>query len=321
MKRGIKKSLEQGEKPKNEIVVQPIAAWCWLASNDHELTENGSFSREKGELDWVRSQVASAIDVWEVKPIAPSVSNADSTRVSKQRGLSSPSILSHPMLRSLSPTEPPSMIFVASSNRNDPIDRAVAELKTRYPDAAIRLVLGEWWSGHRRTWPVAKDLVSAYWYQCHDLILPEILSANRIAMESSSIAGMALVVSDDSSMRQMWLDLLPGLGFQAFAAFDTDRLPEGKADVVIFDQADASRSSDLDSLVDTNNALAVHSEKVAVLRRTYPQAKIVVCFDFPRWNRVRSCIEAGADIIVGKPFRLEGLWSILNKSMPFPINL
>jgi hypothetical protein len=109
----------------------------------------------------------------------------------------------------------------------------------------------------------------------------------------------------------MWLDVLPGLGFQSFAVCGTEALPEGQVDAVLFDPKDAQRQLDRETTAGDDLGKAALSESVAILRRTYPCSKIVVCLGFPRWDEVSRMIESGADLIVGKPFRLEGLSKIL----------
>ncbi len=290
VKRGRKKSSSVGETMENSSQFPPWAAWYWLAADHSMPIENRDLSREFNELAWVRTQIANIIDVSDISAATP-------------KSLS---------LRSSSP----SAIFLASSNRSDPIERAADELKARYPDATFRLVLGEWWTGHRRTWTVAKEWTSVYWYQCHDTLLPELLMPSADSIDRSSAIRLALIVSVDSSTRQMWLDTLPQLGFQVLAASDAGVLPEGKVDVVFFDPADNPRSIDPELSSETKKGAADDARTVTVLRKTYPNSKIVGCFGFPRWHEVSRCLESGADFIVGKPFRMAGLERMLATAFP-----
>jgi CheY-like chemotaxis protein len=294
VKRGSKRISSEGDVRDRLSLIPPWAAWCWLSPGASETQENPTFYDGLGELGWVRRQIASVIDVTDLvnpypeKLESESVSTSDILRPLRKRPMHPPRI----------PSTVPKIVFLASAKRSDPIEQVAAAFEEQYPEASLQVVLGEWWVGHRRTWPIAKKWTAVYWYQCHDVVLPKLLSECEDWL-SRTTTKMALVVSKDSSIRRMWLEILPQQGFQAVAVSQRMELPEGSIDVVFYDQAESDSASD-----------------IAVLRKTFPEAKIVVCFGFPDWNQAKRCIEAGADVILGKPFQMEGVRAILAEWSP-----
>ncbi len=290
MKRGSKKNQIESNLAKDTMSFPPWVGWCWLHPPDSKSREDSSFSDEFAELQWVRRQLSKVVEVMDIacsvseKLIAESRSTS-SLPLSKVR-LPSPGL---PILATF-----PKTIFLASWNRSDPIERVTQALEEQYPEASLRVVLGQWWVGHRRTWPIATKWTCVYWYQFHDVVLPMLLLESEDWMKRGSTTKMALVVSDDSSIRRMWLEVLPRHDFQVLAASQVKGLPEGDVDVVFYEPPD-------------NDAAG----EIKVLRKTFPKAKIVACFSFPEWDQAKQCIDAGADIILGKPFQMEGLSSIL----------
>lgn len=221
-------------------------------------------------------------------------------------------------LRIQAHADKPSVIFIASASRVDAITGAMERIVTSFPSVPVRLVLGEYWAGHRRTQPINLDpkaASTAYWYQTHDLLIPTALDyiereaearerpgsepktpddsqllPGRLRVSASNGSGHALVVSDHGENRRLWLDLLPSYGFQAVAAFGEQDLPEGRFDVVILD-----------------NFSDVGPEAVAKLRRVYPEAVLAAGFGFPTWSVVEPCLAAGIEVVFGKPFQPAGL--------------
>jgi len=297
-------------------ISRPWAAWCWLASDDPQSSDNLDVSKELRELAWVQAQVSNVIEVSEIACNQSGELVTDEFRTTGKTSSAALPMIGRPMQRSLIRYTPPSTIFLASFNRSDPIERAAGMFKTQYPDAALRVVLGEWWAGHRRTWPISKQWASVYWYQCHDVLLPELLMQCDTWRGRKPTTRMALVVSADSSIRQLWLEILPQLGFQALAASNVDELPEGKVDVVFYDRAFTDLSCNFEGVGETDESMATDASSVSVLRKTFPDSKIVACFGFPRWNEVHRCIESGADIILGKPFQMDGLSTMLAQWLP-----
>ncbi len=299
---------------------RPWGAWCWLAANHGLHSKDREFSSEIGELDWVRQQLSQVIDIL---PVNFHSSDALIHQQNQGNLVSLPNSNRSSSL-SFAPLTDPSIILLASANRSDPIDEAAKKLGLQYPKASIRLVLGEWWTGHRRTSPIAKELTSVYWYQCHDLLLPELLpnalpqgGVNiELNNETRSRSRTALVVSDDSSIRQMWLEVLPSLGFQPLAVRDIAGLPQGQVDVVFYDQAFAATGREPHLQTELPSDATLDVDQIAILRRTFPSSKIVACFSFPRWIEVERCVKSGADFILGKPFRLEGINKALADRLP-----
>ncbi len=212
--------------------------------------------------------------------------------------------------------ESPSIIYVLSSGRDDPIANAIEGMRHRFPNAAIRVILGEWWSGHRRTQALPIGIAEAYWYQAYDLILPEIAeilesfdhSKDRLIRptssnstptahksiehfeESEEITGSTLIVSDHSDNRRLWADIGSSIGLKTVGIRGMEELPEGSFSLVVLD-----------------NRLDPTTEEVEKIRRAYPKAKMLVGLNFPCWRTVELSLQAGADWFVGKPFQLAGL--------------
>lgn len=237
------------------------------------------------ELEWVRSEISKVVEVVDVgKPLQ-------------------------------TPTTLPSFVYMASTNRIDAIEEHLDEIGKQFPGVPIRFVLGQWWTGHRRSWPITTEISYVYWYQVHDTLFPELLTAKNNLSRSEPKACSALVVADLSSTRQMWLDVLPTIGLKGLATADTAHLPEGKVDVVFLDQkgleTELKREQNAESSAKFNYDIEEDANRVAAVRRAYPNATILVSIGFPRWQVVARCLENGADYIVGKPFQLEGVRSLL----------
>ncbi len=290
--------------------VVPWAAWFWLANWSKSESIKSDFPKDFSDLNWVRQQLDRVVEVVEVDRELRSGSSdksEESTTVQSSR--------LRPTWASMNPPTPPSLVVLASANRSDPIEEALNDLSKRYPDATIRLLLGEWWAGHRRTWQFSSDVTRVYWHQCHDVLLPDAMELVDVSAEPATQVRQALVVSDDSSIRQMWLEVLPTLGFQALAARDMNGLPEGMVDVVVLDQDRSEVQPEDRSPDDHGEAFCDVASQVSIARRVFPQAKIVVCFGFPRWTEMHRCIEAGAELFLGKPFDLQGFGRLLRSKL------
>jgi len=276
-------------KKTSEAPAELIAWTAWIRLG--KTLESEAFSAGEtpaiDELDWVRGEISKVVEVVDVrKPLQ--------TR-----------------------TTLPSIVYMASANRIDVIEQQLDEIRKQFPGVPIRFVLGQWWTGHRRSWPISAEISYAYWYQVHDTLFPELLTVKSISSESEPKPCSALVVADLSSTRQMWLDVLPTIGFNGLATADTAHLPEGNVDVVFLDQkgleTELNREQNAESSTEFDYDVEVDSNRVAVVRRAYPNATILVSIGFPRWQVVARCLENGADYIVGKPFQLEGIRSLLQQ--------
>lgn len=222
-------------------------------------------------------------------------------------------------------TEDPALILVASRSRNDPIGSVVKHLGDRFPNSPTRLVLGDWWSGHQRTMPIRLPEVSSYyWHQLADALFPDILNgfaehegfqgfaasqkdvgdatalqlpSIRVdrdafgARDATSCKPAALIVSESSSTRRLWIEHLSLQGYFAIAIDFEAKLPDGDFGLVIADSDRALLPGVLDRL-----------------RRVYTSAFIAVLDGFPRWNEAREMLRAGADVVQSKPYRASGLF-------------
>lgn len=306
------KNLKQTPIVEVSTSVEPWAAWFWLESFNQNEVMNYDFSKKMPELDWVRSQLANHIPTVVIEGIDLVQRDPSEHSLVQEKRKSKPLKAWHV------PTSSPTCVFLGSAARNDPIDAAIDHLRKLYPSAMIQLVLGEWWDGHRRTWPISTEYKKAYWYECHDSLIPELATVSHLR-RNEAVPRLALAISENSTVRQTWLDVLPSLGFQPLVARDTNSLPEGEIDTVILDllqQNSFTTSTDI-SAAQHGPVPSIESiaSQVAILRQTYAKSQIVVCFGFPRWSEVSRCIQSGADLILGKPFRLEGLGKMLNRKI------
>jgi CheY-like chemotaxis protein len=214
--------------------------------------------------------------------------------------------------------QPPAIIYVFSASRDDPISTTVQGIYQQFPNTEVRVILGDWWSGHRRTQALPKGMASAYWYQVYDLILPELqqisddyqkgggdqvptktpamLESDQNSENSEGSYSVTrgtittLVISDHAENRRLWAELGSNLGLTTVGIRGIEELPEGSFAIVILDHR-------LDGKI----------EEIEMIRRAYPEARFVVGLNFPSWRTVEPCLFAGVDWFVGKPFQLAGL--------------
>ncbi len=222
-------------------------------------------------------------------------------------------------------SQPPSIIYVFSASRDDPILETVNVVHRQYPGIEVRVILGDWWTGHRRTQALPSNLGTAYWFQAHDLILPELLQifddfqkGAEVVSPTSEAAivetdrsnehrpgqqtatrgsSTTLIVSDHAENRRLWADLGASMGLTTVGIRGLEEIPEGSFAIVILDHR-------LDAKI----------EEIELIRRAYPEAKLLVGLNFPCWRTVEPCLYAGIEWFVGKPFQLAGLVRTLSSA-------
>ncbi len=280
-------------------------AWCEIASTN--------------ELDWVSKELARH------KTVVPFDCEVESHKSNEPKlVMQRTSYTLQQFLGGLSP-HPPQKILVASSARTDPIELLVDWLREEFDPIPIELVLGEWWSGYRRTWPLPKNVATSIgtnvttgsflvFTRERSLDLANHERENAPQRPQPVRGQLGLVISDDSETKASWLDLLPVMGFDGIAISPDDRLPSGAVDLIVLDMLPAAApqtphplsefSDELESdrPLETAKPMGL-ADRVAWLRRTYPAGRIVACFSFPRWKEVEACVREGWMWSCQSPFR------------------
>lgn len=201
-----------------------------------------------------------------------------------------------------------SHIYIASSNRSDDVVGIWQWATENYPGAEKQVVLGRWWPGHRRSWPL-RDIKTSYWYQCQDQLIPGLYESKRFdesvigdsRKEVGSSAKLGLVYAIDTTSRKFWSEVLPSMGYTPLAINQLESLPEGDVRLVLID-ADCAEEN-------WQNGPSFKS-----LRTKYPRARIAGAWGFPEWTEVASLLGDSMDIVLGKPFDLFGLKKLLEQT-------
>jgi hypothetical protein len=209
------------------------------------------------------------------------------------------------------------------------------------------LALGTDWSGHRRTQPLPDAWNTFYWYELHDRLLPWLgqldLSKEYPSKQSSDVAAssqgrkpsvrvqrwidsmmisknlrtsqatkprLALVVVDQMEIKQLWVDALGRHQIQTVCAAPDQTDFWLEPDWIVIDLAKPPLDS---TLVNDEHGLEGSSGSdplaKALVRLTdqFPQSIKVVVDGFPRWDRWNDLQSKGADLLVAKPYHIEGL--------------
>jgi hypothetical protein len=311
---------KQPSKPqKNKEIVgdlpPPSDFGVWFSLRTEEV---GSASQSRAnELDWAATQLGLVLPIdrkavaWTSTDAIPSAETLSNSRqpesfcflevVDKSEAEAKGKALSLPWqsFKTLSNYPwSPSVILLAIASRNASVESCAKSIQQQFPAAKVGLVLGEWWTGHSRTWRIIENFPSFYWYQVWDRIVPFALdSRSSSSPHDSRLAQRAVVMSDAAETRQLWREIFADQAMVCFACRRPNEAPEGEADVVVLD------------------AIEQFSEaEVQLVRRIYPDARIAGLFGFPRWSVASRYIESGCDIVAGKPFNAAGLLQSLRRS-------
>lgn len=204
------------------------------------------------------------------------------------------------------------------------------------------VVLGEDWCGHRRTNPLPELWNCFYWYELYDRLLPW-LAGHQEPVESSSLVGAtsshskrkvgprvqrciddaksleirnegclqmldqgetALVVTESATIRQLWFDAFGRLGLPVVAT-SPSRLDLWIHPTIIVLDLDAL------PLASATEHLEFRLEIVVDLAKRFPSASLVVTDPFPRWEKWKVHLDAGANILIPKPFQFLGALNTL----------
>lgn len=205
------------------------------------------------------------------------------------------------------------------------------------------VLLGDDWVGHRRTNPLPETLLTFYWYELYDRILPwlgDLSSGPETQTMESNAAGskrkvsprvqrvidtslsiesrlgcytsagqLALVVAETAATRQLWCETLARHEIQSVATTPQNLSLWTKPDFIIVDL----ESAPLEVRKQHANSEDGSPEEKLVekLASQFPEATLLVADAFPRWENWRDLKFAGADILVPKPFQLTGILDTL----------
>ncbi len=209
------------------------------------------------------------------------------------------------------------------------------------------LVLGTDWSGHRRTQPLPDAWNTFYWYELHDRLLPWIgqlaplmeYSSKQVSLEANASQGrkpsvrvqrwidsmtiakgerakqgtkprLALVVVDQMETKQLWVDALGRHQIQTVCAAPDQTDFWIEPDWIVIDIAKPPLEYTFDKSTNGPDGSSVSDrfEKTLIrLTEQFPQSIKVVVDGFPHWDRWNDLQSMGADLMVAKPYNVEGL--------------
>ena len=212
------------------------------------------------------------------------------------------------------------LIFLLASSFDQYSSNDVRHLQARRPLARIVMIAGSLAEGEGRTGWLPPDLIRCYWYQWETEVLPvftsfcdrqispwglpltapgeERILATATFMEhtkpipNKSQKKVAVIIADDSAMRELLVDWVTQKGFRAEMWQATDFLATTasiETEEILFDVASEN--------------LAETVFVVQLLKNHRPSStRLIVFYNSPRPDEIRQLNQAGADCIVAKPF-------------------
>ena len=234
-----------------------------------------------------------------------------------------------------------SVLLFASEHRSDSTVALIKRLEEHGISVPWSLLLGTDWSGHRRTLPLPEIWQTFYWYELYDRLIPWLRSvATPVSVldapHASSAAGkrkisprvqrwidvsqracskddightsnsqqMALVVAQTRETQQLWKDALGRRNLPCVAVNPSQLDLWVEPSIVIVDL----EAQPLEQLHGSGQAvLTAQLELHEKIRSLFPNALQVVADAFPRWDRWNHLQNAGADILVAKPYFVDGI--------------
>ena len=209
------------------------------------------------------------------------------------------------------------------------------------------LVLGTDWSGHRRTQPLPESWNTYYWYELYDRLLPwlgqleyakeyntkqtvettapaqgrkpsvrvqrwiDSVTNRKISRTSqASRPAIALVVVDQAETKQLWVDALGRHQIQTVCAAPdrTDFWIEPDWIVIDLARSPLKKGVHVGENSTGDNYLEASLVRLAA---QFPESIKVVVDAFPRWHTWSVLQSKGADLVVAKPYDIEGLFDTL----------
>ena len=244
-----------------------------------------------------------------------------------------------------------SALLIAIDSRVEPEVGLVKRLEQNVApgNGAVRTVptgvlLGDDWVGHRRTNPLPETLLTFYWYDLYDRLMPWLGDFSNVSLETQAMemqsagskrkvsprvqrvidtslsiesrlgcfanAGqLALVIAETAATRQLWCETLARHEIRSVATSPQNLSLWTKPDFIIIDLESEPLEVRNQQL---NSEEGSPEEKlIEKLARQFPNAALLVADAFPRWENWRNLNRAGADILFAKPFQLTGILDTL----------
>ena len=206
------------------------------------------------------------------------------------------------------------------------------------------VLLGDDWVGHRRTNPLPETLLTFYWYELYDRVLPwlgdlSIASHENHGMETqaasskrkvsprvqrvidtslsiesrlsclTSAGQLAMVIAETAAARQLWSETLARHEIRSVATSPQNLSLWVKPDFIVVDlESDPLEVRNQHANAEDGSPQEKLIEKLA---RQFPDSTLLVADAFPRWENWQNLNRAGADILVAKPFQLTGILDTL----------
>jgi CheY-like chemotaxis protein len=205
------------------------------------------------------------------------------------------------------------------------------------------VLLGDDWAGHRRTQPLPEMAPTFYWYELYDRILPWLGNLSSSSFSTQSIesnatnirkvsprvqrlietslsveerlgacacAGqLALVISDTSATRQLWCETLARHEIQAVATTPENLSLWATPDFIFVDLESEPMAIRMQNR--SSGSGSSKEQLIEKLTSQFPDAILIVADAFPRWENWLRLKQAGADLVIAKPFLLTGILDTL----------
>jgi CheY-like chemotaxis protein len=246
---------------------------------------------------------------------------------------------------------PTSALLIAIDSRVEPeiglmkrIEQNVAPGIGTVRTVPTAVVLGDDWVGHRRTYPLPETLLTFYWYELYDRLLPWLGEHSKANLEMQAMemqaagnkrkvsprvqrlidtslsiesrlgcianAGqLAMVVSETAATRQLWCETLARHEIRSVATTPQNLSLWAEPDFILVDL-------EMEPLL-VRNQYAISKDVspkeklIEKLARRFPASILLVTDAFPRWANWQNLYRSGADILVAKPFQLTGILETL----------
>ncbi len=212
----------------------------------------------------------------------------------------------------------PRRLILSVENRVDYPRELISHLRRAWPEIPLAVAVGSWFDGSRRTGVGAVDHLLLPWYRWLDGFLPWLsphasprllgmwprVSGESTSESESSREARGVIVCNCQTTADGWLAALR-LGalkscrertsvYAMHTIVSSDKPAEESVDWILWD----------DSCLDTFSGSHCHysaTEQLTLLRRFFPDAKLIAATSMPRWIDWQQWILAGADELIAKP--------------------
>lgn len=235
------------------------------------------------------------------------------------------------------------VLMLASEFRSDDVVALAKSLEPSIATVPWCLLLGTDWAGHRRTSPLPEAWQIFYWYELYDRIMPwmmglsekgfvgseqaetsasttkrkisprvqrwidgSLASARRKKKLGSpgvnSATQMTLVVAETAETRQLWMESMARRKIACVATAPSQLDIWVQPDLIIIDIDESPLACD-----SASSTSALKAQLIERFCGQFPDSLQIVTDSFPRWQRWHDLNASGADVVIAKPFNLDGL--------------